>query len=519
MTNRSGLRRALGELGELLESHRGDDADLSAYEGYADDPSGFLREVLSADPWHRQAEIAEAVRDEPLVSVRSCHAAGKDWLAARLALWWCYARRGLVLLTGPTRVQVKEILMRGELREAFTQAGGLPGDLHVKALRPTGRGKAGVLAKTATGVSALTGFHDARVLFVITEAQDPEIGHAWDAAFACTTGAEDRVLTLGNPTEPVGRFYQAHRESSEWRSFRITADDIPNVREGRTVVPGLLTREGVRRFADEYGEDSGFYRSRVLAAFPEEGQDALVQREWIDAAVDRWDELREPKGEPVVAVDPARFGVDRTALVVCRGGHVGEVETWSGADTMETVGKVQLRLRELGVEPERVPKRSGRVGPYGRPPRYTGLAARHPAVGAVVVDEIGVGGGVVDRLREQGFEVVAFNGGASAKGSHSDRFLNRRAQAFWTLRKALEEGRVALPPNQKLRGELVATRWSVTSAGHVRIEPKDELRQRLGRSPDRADAVSMAVWKWELMERQQDMPEMPAHVGWKDFRM
>lgn len=513
------LRRLERDLGELLEK-RDQASDRQDFREYVDDPAGFLRDVLGADPWERQVEVAEAVRDDPLVTVRSCHAAGKDWLAARLALWWVYARRGLVVLTGPTATQVEEILMRNEVRAAFSGSD-LPGELHVKALRPGGAGKAGILAKTATGVSALTGFHEVRVLFCITEAQDPEIAHAWDAAFACTTGAEDRVLTLGNPTEPTGRFVQAHRSSSEWRSLRIPASDVPNVREGETVVPGLLTREGVERFASEYGEDSGFYRSRVRAEFPEEGEDALVRGEWVEAAVERWKDGLRPDAPPVVAVDPARFGADRTALAVCRGGRVEELETWVGADTMETVGRVRERLHELGLKPERTPQRPGPTGPGGRPTRYRGRKRRRrrPSQGTVVVDEIGVGGGVVDRLREEGFRVVAFNGGAQASGQRADRFLNCRAQAFWRLRKALEEDHVALPPDRALREELVATRWGATSGGQVRIERKEELRTRIGRSPDRGDAVSMAVWAWERRRRRERAERPSPSVSWSDLTL
>lgn len=238
--------RETGDAAPVLElvARHGATSD-EGYSRYADNPVGFIRDVLGAEPWTRQVEIAEAVRDRPLVTVRSCHAAGKDWLAARLALWWVYARHGLVVMTGPTAAQVEEILMRREVATAF-EAGDLPGELHVRALRPAGGGKAGVLARTATGVHGLTGLHEPRVLFVITEAQDPDLSHAFDAAFACATGADDRIVTLGNPTEPDGRFYRAHRPGSDWHAVKIAAKDVPNVTEGRTVVPGLLAREGRR---------------------------------------------------------------------------------------------------------------------------------------------------------------------------------------------------------------------------------------------------------------------------------
>lgn len=182
------LKKSLeSEFGDPLSSHE-EEADFSPFESCADDPVGFIHEVLAGEPWEGQVRIAEAVQEHSQISVRRCHTAGKDWLAARLALWWTYARRGLVVLTGRTATQVQEILMRGKVRDAFVRAD-LSGDFHVNALRPGSEGRAGILAKTATGVSALRGFQEARVLFVISDAQAPEIDHAWDAAFAVTTAA------------------------------------------------------------------------------------------------------------------------------------------------------------------------------------------------------------------------------------------------------------------------------------------------------------------------------------------
>lgn len=148
------LDRLTADVGELVA--KGDRAKGRDFERYARDPVGFIRDVLKGDPWARQVAIAEAVRDHPQVTVRSCHASGKDWLAARLALWWVYARGGLVILTGPTASQVEEILMRSEVRAAFL-AGGLPGELHVRALRPGGTGEAGILARTASDTHARPG--------------------------------------------------------------------------------------------------------------------------------------------------------------------------------------------------------------------------------------------------------------------------------------------------------------------------------------------------------------------------
>lgn len=479
MSTRRELRKAREEIGELLESH-GADRGLEEFSRYENDPVGFVRDVLGADPWTMQEEIAEALLTDPLVTVRSCHASGKDWLAARLALWWTYALRGLVVLTGPTATQVEEILMRGEVREAFGGSD-LPGELHVKALRPDEEGKAGILAKTATGVSALTGFHETRVLFCITEAQDPEIGHAWDAAFACTTGAEDRILTLGNPTERAGRFYQAHRETSDWRSFKIEASDIPNVRKGRTVVPGLLTREGVRRFAREYGEQSGFYKSRVLAEFPEQAEEGLIRRSWLEAAADRF-ESRELHAaardeEPVVGVDVGRRGPDKTIAAIRRGPVLQEIREVGNRNPTKTADRVEEVLQEVGFY-------TGDEYVQG------GTLKKVPKRGRVVVDTLGVGARVADPLQEAGYDVTEYKGSLSP--GRPQKYANLRAESYWHLRNLLEDGEIALPRDEELFEELLAISWSPTGQGKIQMEAKADVKKKIRRSPDRADAVAMA---------------------------
>ena len=218
------LRRLETEIGELVERH--DTArDLSDFARYHDDPVAFIRDVLKGDPWSAQIAIAESVRNDSLVVVRSCNAAGKDWIAAHLALWWVYSRRGLVLLTGPTERQVREIVM-SEVGRAFSAAEDLPGELFQMALRLGRDEQAGILAFTSSDANKLTGFHAPRLMICITEAQGVE-PFAFEAALACATGAENRILAVGNPLAPSGRFFEMSR-SNNWTSHAISAFDCPN---------------------------------------------------------------------------------------------------------------------------------------------------------------------------------------------------------------------------------------------------------------------------------------------------
>lgn len=502
MARATKLDRLYEDVGELLARH-GDGTGTEELSAYADRPVAFIRDVLDGEPWSRQVEVAEAVRDNPMVAVQSCNGTGKDWLAGRLALWWVYARGGLVVLTGPTRQQVEEILMRREVRDAFTGSG-LPGTLHVRALRRGGEGRAGIIAKTASAVSALTGLHDNDVLFCCSEAQHEGLDVAFDAAFANAVGERDRIMVYGNPLNPAGPFYNACK-SPEWRQVKIPAAATPNVQEGETVVPGLMTRQGVDRIRQQYGEDSPYFQARVLAEFPAQSEEALIRREWLDRATEAHRKARDGDAldfhaegaDVVLGVDPARRGPDATAVAIRQGALLREVRCWRGESrTTDTVARVRGLLDEL-------------TGPDS------------PKVAAVAVDEIGVGGGVVDGLedalrgrkyphkpeargrrrpprRESEIDVVAFNSSKSA--TDTERFLNVRAAAYWRVRDALERSELLLPPDAELIEELAALRWQVAGAGQVQIEAKADLRSRLGRSPDRADAVAMSYGP-EVVER------------------
>jgi len=402
--HRAAIERLDRDLGELLARHeRG--RDLSEFSRHASDPVGFIRDVLHGNPWSQQVEIAEAVRDAPLTVVRSCNGAGKDWLAARLALWWCYTCNGLVLVTGPTERQVIEVVM-GEVAAAFRKAKDLPGDLYRTALRVEDR--AAILAFTSTEASKLTGFHAPRVLALITEAQG--VGpFAWEGLLACATGAEDRVLAVGNPLAPEGRFFACTR-SPDWRSIRIAAAEHPNIVEGRTVIPGGPSRAWIGRMRSEYGEGSPTYVARVEGEFPQEAQDALCERAWVEAAFARHEagEL-EPRGRLVVAVDPARFGSDETVVAAGRWPVVERLEGWRGKALTETAGRAQIIAEEL-------------CGDAGK--------------AIYAVDEPGLGSGVVDALKEQQLQSsrTTAAGKRARAGATSTRGRKRfgRCGVYWS---------------------------------------------------------------------------------------
>jgi hypothetical protein len=460
---------------------------LEEFARYADDPVGFIRDVLKGNPWSRQEEIAAALLAHPQVVVRSANGIGKDWLAAQLAIWWAICRRGLVIAQAPTDRQSTEIFM-GEVGRAWRRADDLPGELYQRALRLPGEEHAGILSMTSTESSRLTGYHAPRVLIVLSEAQGLD-DFAWEAALAVAVGEEDRFLAIGNPLAPSGRFFAASRPGSAWHRLKVSALEHPNVVQGRTVIPGAVTKAAVDRLASEYGVDSPLYAARVLGEFPETGLDTLIPRAWLDHAAQQWErgtlEDRARGKKMQFGVDVARFGSDLSCVAVAEGPILRKLTTWQGADTEVTAGRVVETLRSYNVQ-QRVPARMHRsLAVLTDPLEMLGRPAD------VYVDVIGVGAGVADRLRAERWPVTDFN--AAAKATEEGRFQNRRAEAYWRVRQQLERGELALLPDEALFEELAATNYTITGAGRIQIEAKADIRQRLGRSPDRADAVVMAM--------------------------
>jgi hypothetical protein len=282
------LARAIDRLedeAELLYERRAGKVDPYAPGvGYEDDPVGFIEKRLVCALTPTQREVALSVLREPRTAVPGHHGAGKDHLAARLALWWAYARRGLVVMTAATERQLLGILVRRELRSALL-SGRLSGELFANRLVVDGSDR--LVAFPSSSVSSMTGWHDERVLVVISEGQGESVeASAYDAAFGMVTNEESRIVVVGNPIAPSGRFYDVCHSPS-WRVVRMSAFDHPNIVTGERVIPGGPDRSWVDSIEAEYGRESDYFRSRVEALFPTQAVDSLIPRAWLDAAVGR----------------------------------------------------------------------------------------------------------------------------------------------------------------------------------------------------------------------------------------
>jgi len=225
----------------------------------------------------------------------------------------------------------------------------------------------------------------------------------------------------------------------------------------------------------------------VLGQFAEADDESLIRWEWLEQATRLWCEgpsyAEVGEARLVLGIDVARAGADKSVMVVRRGWQVEEItELPKEGDLMKLCGRIVEHLQRLKIYPS-VEVPNSRSGHWNLPDV---IVQR----GLIVIDSVGIGAGVVDRLREIGYTIKAFNGGSRPR--KPERYSNARSEVFWKLREALERGAIALPQHDGLFEELGALQWGITSMGQTALEQKDLTKARLGRSPDFADALSMA---------------------------
>ena len=422
-------------------------------------PLEFVRDVLGDDPYDKQEEILQAVHeavqpdaDIRRVSVVGCNGAGKDWTATRVILWWMNTRApAKVIVTGPTTRQVKAIIWR-ELRTAYkNSAQPLLGTVRRTALYEVDDDS------FAEGFASnspfnLQGNHSPNMLVVVTEAHAVKNNYM-DALLRLNPNL---ILMTGNPFGDEGEFYDSHHSKREkYRAIQISAHDTPNIKEGRAVIPGMITRQDVDDRKADWGEDSSNYINSILGEFTENPDNVVVP---LAAAREAAERHIEPEGEVIVACDVARGGNDKTVVVKRQGGDVQIVHSQRGNDLMQVTGILKRYCEDNHVD-------------------------------TLVVDDVGIGAGVVDRLREQGIppvgRLIAFNGGG--RPNDAEHFCNRSAEVWWTMRERYIEGSISAPRSEALIGQVAGRKYAIKSNGRIQLQRK----RNIPGSPDEADALAM----------------------------
>jgi phage terminase large subunit len=422
-------------------------------------PALFAQEALGATPTEQQWEASRAIVKTRRVSIRSGHGTGKSTFMAWCILWFlCCYFPCKVPATAPTSHQLEDVLWseiakwHRVLKDKFPALGDqfewTAGAFRMKSAP----NESFSVARTSRPErpEALQGFHSENILFLIDEAS----GVA-DNVFEVAEGALSTdgafVVMAANPTRQSGYFFDSHHKMrGSWAALHWSGVDSPRV-----------SREYIANMKKKYGERSPIYKVRVLGEFVG-AVDGVISLELCEAA-----KVREvaviQSAKTVWGVDVARFGDDSSALAKRKGNvQLEPVKEWWGKDTMQLAGLIK-------AEWDATPKKERPV--------------------AINVDVIGIGAGVVDRLKELELPAVGVNVSESEAVNHGERQFNRlRDELWWKSREWLEAKDCKLCEDEELIAELTTPTYTILSNGLIKVEGKPEMKARGVKSPNRADA-------------------------------
>jgi hypothetical protein len=469
----------------------------------------FIKEVLKADLDKEQKAIVDAVQHNKMVAVASGTARGKDFVAACCAMCFLYLTPTFdkegnlvgntkVAMTAPTDRQVGNIMVP-EIRRLFKHAKVLPGRFVAHDIRTdyeewflTGF-KAG-----DDNTEAWSGFHAVNTMFVVTEASG--ISETVYNAIEGNLQGNSRILLVFNPNINMGYAARAMTQA-RFKHFRLNSLDAENVVEKRIVHPGQVDYDWVKDKVENWCEpiqqtdfDEGlgdftwegkFYRPndlfrvKVLGLFPKVSEDVLIPYEWIERANLRWKQKVEsgykPRTQALVGMDVAGMGRDSSVLCPRYRNFVSKF------DVHQSGGKADhMHVAGMGANYLRAHKKT-----------------------LLFIDTIGEGAGVYSRLEELGFDerIYSAKNSESAKGLHDVTgeytFANMRAYLMWCVRDWLNPKNgfnACLPPCDQFAEEATSTKWKFLSSGSIIIEPKEDIKAKIGRSPDYMDALAYTFY-------------------------
>lgn len=300
----------------------------------------------------------------------------------------------------------------------------------------------------------LSGIHSKYVLFLVDESGDipVEVLKAAEQAVGETRarGGFVKILQAGNPISKHGMLYAASM-SKQWHVIRITGDPNDPNRSPR------IDAEWAQSQIDEYGRNDSWVKSYILGQFPEGSIDSLLSISEVEEAMDR--HLKEDaynRFQKKLGIDVARFGMDSTVIFPRQGRAAFNYVSMRGATTNEIAARVMMAKSRWQSDVE------------------------------MVDDTGGFGAGVIDSLVVTGISALGVN---FAGKPMDNRYFNKRAEMWFLMAKWVKEGG-ALPKCNQLKKELTSVKYFL-NGGRLQLESKDQIKKRLGFSPDISDALCL----------------------------
>ena len=418
-------------------------------------PVGFAKILLGMKlyPWQEKV-LRDLEQPQSRVALRAANGSGKTSTVITAALLWhafCYQRSVAVTTAGVFR-QVESQLWPS-LRSAVAKLG--PGwevtSGEIRYLH-NNNNTSRIIGYSATDPGRAEGWHaedhtSHPLLMVVDEAKsvaDP----LFEAISRCQP---TRLLIASSPGGTSGAFYRAFtKEAALYKQHAATAFDCPHIPQ--TVIDEAYAR---------YGEKHPFTRSMIFGEFMDIGNESLV----ISFNQLQNCQTNPPDFKPgqarVAGVDFAAGG-DSNVLAVRDGNKILPIIAWRERDTMSAVGRFIVEFKKAGLEASNI-----------------------------YADASGLGLPMCDALAEAGWEVNRVNFGSTAYDT--DAYANRAAELWYGMAKKIEGAEIILPDDEELTAQLTCRRSITTSKGKLGVEPKDAMKSRGINSPDKADALALAL--------------------------
>ena len=440
---------------------------------YAEHPVHFVEDLIGVTPDEQQAKILQSVADNSMTSVRSGHGIGKSAVEAWTVIWFMATRPfPKIACTAPTQHQLFDILW-AEVSKWLRHAPALEKEFVWTKEKVYLKGYPEewfAVARTATKPDALQGFHADDILYIIDEASGVK-DNIFEPVLGALSTPGARLLMCGNPTQLSGFFYESHTKNrASYKTFHV---------DGRK--SGRVSQEFIDTIIRMYGEDSDVFRVRVAGEFPKAEADVFIQLSLVEKSIMTEFSPRKTPNTIRIGCDVARFGDDKTVIGVKIDEKATIEKKRQGQDTMKTADDIVLLYYDL-------------LKQY---PGYKDTVT-------VCVDDGGVGGGVVDRLKQMQrnnperlaqMNIVPIKFGQRIKHKHyhdSTTFMMATVKAL--LSPHDEDGNekpveLILPNDDDLVAQLSGRKYGLTENAKIKVESKDDMKKRGLPSPDEADCV------------------------------
>jgi len=459
---------------------------------YANNPVQWVKDKLHEYTWSKQDEMMNSVRDNRRTAVHSCHRIGKTHIFARVAGWWIDTHppgEAMVVTSAHTGSQVKIALWR-ELNRVHSKANlsGRMNQTEWYITLPNGKEEiVGFGRKPAdTDGTAFQGTYAKYLLFLMDEGcYIPKV--LLDAADTLVSNVHSRIVIFGNPDDPATEFARICQEGSGWNVIGVGYQETPNF-SGEScpqeVKDMLISPVWVEEKRKKWGENSIVWTSKVLGRFPESSTDYLFPLAWIRRA----QENNYKPGLPITLGVDVGAGGDNNSFCLSQGPVSRIIRRDSNPDTTVTLDNLLDLTTRHRVS-------SSRIDSIGVGLGATNLAAR------IAADS-------KDPRQNIASKVIGVD--FRSKANDSEHYTNKRSEVLWDLRLEFERNEIDLDElDDDLANQLANIKY-FPRLGKISIEPKDDIKARLGRSPD--DVDSLALSRMKIVPEEEEVVKKRARV-------